>query len=48
MLQQKIGQTKCLTKIAISLDIGKFWSGPCPMTDSYLQPCARYSMHELT
>ena len=25
MLQQKIGRTKCLTKVAISSDIGKFW-----------------------
>ena len=26
MLQQKIGRTKCPTKVAISSDIGKFWS----------------------
>ena len=26
MLQQKIGRTKCPTKVAISSDISKFWS----------------------
>ena len=26
MLQKKIGQTKCPTKVVILLDIGKFWS----------------------
>ena len=26
MLQQNIGRTKCPTEVAISSDIGKFWS----------------------
>ena len=42
MLQQKIGRTKCPTKVAISSDIGKsVLVGPYPMTDCYLQPWRR-------
>ena len=36
MLQQEIGRTKCPTKVAISSDIGKFWSAIVRWC--YLQP----------